>query len=139
MLLRDSNVQETLEYLTKPSASNRLYVKNVRPAPKRLTRRRNVYMEDRDILLGRLSGSCWGIDWETQLIGEGRKNPQPPFVVFVGDAVVIEVPTTDGGGEYKYVTSVYMDGNEVLSEPVEQVIEPKKPKKKKGRSSPAPA
>lgn len=138
MLLRDSNVQATLQYLAKPNAANRLYIKNVRQAPKKLFKVRNVYMEDRETLLSKHIGNCWGIDWETQLVGEGRKNPQPPFVVFVGDAVVVEIPTTDAGGEFTYVVSVYMDGNEFLSQPVEQVIEPKKPKKKKKKSAPTP-
>mmetsp|Transcript_70916 Transcript_70916/g.122919 ORF Transcript_70916/g.122919 Transcript_70916/m.122919 type:complete len:572 (+) Transcript_70916:175-1890(+) len=138
MLLRDSIVQETLEYLTKPSALNRLYIKNVRKAPKRLARVRSVYMEERETLLAKQTGNCWGIDWETQLVGEGKTNPTSPFVVFVGDAVIIEVPTTAEGGQYTYVVSVFMDGDLVLSRPVEAVIEPKQPKKKKKKKGATP-
>jgi len=137
-LLRDANTQATLDYLAKPNAVPELYVKNLRKIPKKLTKQRIAQLEERDELLPKRTGNCWGIDWETQLVGEGVKNPPHPFVIMLGDAVVIEVPTTDQHGEYTYVESVYMDGVEIVSRPVEEVIEPKvkKKKKKKGAAEP---
>lgn len=135
-LLRDANTQASLDYLAKPNAIPQLYVKNMRKIPKKLTKQRIALLEERDELLPKRTGNCWGLDWETQLVGEGVKSPIP-FVVNIGDAVVVEVPTTDGHGEYTYVTSVYMDAVDTLSLPVEEVIEPKvkKAKKKKGAAA----
>jgi len=135
-LLRDSNTKTALDYLAKQNAQTRLYVKNVRPKPKRLTKQSLAYLEDRESLLAKRTGNCWGIDWETQLVGAGSKYPRAGEVpIAVGDAVVIEIPTTDDHGEFSYVPSIYMDGIEVVSRPVEETIEPKAKKKKKKKGA----
>lgn len=131
-MLRDSNTKTALDYLSKQNAVTRLYIKNVRASPKRLTRQTLAYLEDRDSLLAKKTGNCWGVDWETQLVGAGSKYPRAGEVpIAVGDAVVIEIPSTDGNCEFDYVPSIYMDGVEVVSQPVEETIEPKAKKKKK--------
>jgi len=135
VLLRDNNVQLALDYLAKPNACHKLYLKNIRPRPKRLTRQAVAFFDEREALLPRRTGQCWGLDWETQLVGDGVKLPLLPIVIMLGDAVVIEVPTSDDAGEYRYARGIYMDVGGVLSRPVEETIEPKKPKKKKKKAA----
>ncbi|CAE8646735.1 unnamed protein product [Polarella glacialis] len=48
----------------------------------------------------------------------------------VGETLVIEVPQTDEGGDFRYVANAYMDKSDVLSKPVNEIIEAKKAKKK---------
>eukprot|EP00929_Paragymnodinium_shiwhaense_P056428 TRINITY_DN28234_c0_g2_i1.p1 TRINITY_DN28234_c0_g2~~TRINITY_DN28234_c0_g2_i1.p1 ORF type:complete len:554 (+),score=149.31 TRINITY_DN28234_c0_g2_i1:185-1846(+) len=129
----EGNVQGALEYLAKPNAPDRLYVKNKRKKPAKLSRIQRAFLEERDTLLASRSNSGvkWGLDWETQLVGEGMLLPPRPLMVALGDSVVVEVPETDDGGEYRYVSNVYMDGTDVLSKPVDENIIPKASKKKK--------
>jgi len=135
-LLRDANTKGTLDFLSKPKSTKRLYVKNVRPKPKRLAKQTLAYLEERENLLAKRTGNCWGIDWETQLVGAGSGYPRAGEVpIVVGDAVVIEIPTTDQNQEFNYTPSIYMDGTEVLSRPVEEVIEAKVKKKKKKKGA----
>ncbi|CAK0908820.1 unnamed protein product, partial [Prorocentrum cordatum] len=52
--------------------------------------------------------------------------------------MALEVPPVpisqlDEHGEYRYVTSVYMSGTDVLSKPVDEPVEVKKAKKKKAK------
>jgi Ca2+-binding EF-hand superfamily protein len=137
-LLRDGNTQAALDYLSKDNAKKKLHVKNVRPKPSRLTLHSMAFLDDRDALLAKRTGNCWGIDWETQLVGEGSKLPPAGSVpIVVGDALVVEVPSTDGHGEFTYVASIWMDGAENVSRPVEEVIEPKVKKKKKKKGAAA--
>jgi len=131
-ILRDSNTKAALDFLSKQNAVTRLYIKNVRARPKKLTKRNLAYLEDRESLLAKKTGNSWGVDWETQLVGAGSKYPRAGEVpIAVGDAVVIEIPTTDDNCQFNYVPSIYMDGIEVVSQPVEETIEPKVKKKKK--------
>lgn len=137
-LLRDANTKSLLDYLSKPNSINRLYIKNVRPRPKKLSKHGLAFLEDRDALLAKRTGNCWGIDWETQLVGAGSGLPPAGAVpIVVGDAVVIEIPSTDDNCEFSYASSIYMDGTEVVSKPVEETIEPKVKKKKKGKAAAA--
>lgn len=134
----EGNVAAMLQYLTKPNAELRLFVKNQRKRPSKLVRQPRAFLEERDQLLAKRVGQCWGLDWETQLVGEGSVLPPRPLLVKLGDAVVIEVPQSDDNGEYRYVTSVFMDRNDVLSKPVDENIEPKKAKKKKKKAAGEP-
>lgn len=118
------NVQSTLEWLAKPSAIHRLYVKNVRPKPHKLIRQPAAFFDEREKLLAKRTGQILGLDWETQLVGEGHRLPMGAVKLFVGDAFVIEVPKTDDSGEFRYVSSVFMDGTTVISRPVEENIVP---------------
>merc|ERR1719262_427256 len=47
-LLRDANTQGTLDFLSKAKSTKRLYVKNVRPKPKRLVKQTLAYLEERE-------------------------------------------------------------------------------------------
>ena len=53
------------------------------------------------------------------------------MVIKMGDALAIEVPISDDGGEYKYMISPYMDRTDVVIKPIDETIEPKKSKKKR--------
>jgi len=137
MLLKDNqgtgNVQATLEWLAKPNAVHRLYVKNIRKRPSKLFLQPKAFLDERAALLARRTGQLYGLDWETQLVGEGRKLPGA-IEVSVGDALLIEVPKTDDSGEFTYVSSVYTDGINVLSRPLdENIVAPKRKKKKKAK------
>lgn len=134
----EGNINAMLQYFTKPNSETRLFVKNQRKRPAKLAKQPRAFLEERDHLLARRSGQCWGIDWETQLVGVGSLLPPRPLTIKTGDAIVIEVPQTSDGGEYAYVTSVFMDGTEVLSKPVDENIEPKKAKKKKKKAAGEP-
>jgi len=127
----EGNIASAMDYLSKVNAAPRLFVKNMRKKPAKLVRQQRAFLEERESLLAKRSGSCWGLDWETQIVGEGSMCPPRPMVVQVGDAVVVEVPQSDEQGEYRYVSTVYMDKTDVLSKPVDENIEPKKSKKKK--------
>jgi Ca2+-binding EF-hand superfamily protein len=138
-LLRDANTKAALDHLSKLSAAKRLYVKNVRARPKRLTQQSVAYLEDRENLLAKRTGVCWGIDWETQLVGAGSGYPRAGEVpIAIGDAVVIEIPTTDENQQWDYKASIWMDGTEVVSRPVEEEIVPKPKKKPKKPKKGAP-
>merc|ERR1712187_50201 len=115
--VNQGNVQSVLDYLSKENASNRLYVKNQRKKPAKLQRQQRAFLEERDSLLAKKSGACWGLDWETQIVGEGQLLPPRPMVVSVGDTVVVEVPQADDNGAYRYVSTIFMDGTSVLSKP----------------------
>jgi len=137
-MLRDANTKGALDYLSKKNAIPKLYVKNVRPKPKKLSQQSMAFLEERDSLLVKRTGNCWGIDWETQLVGAGSKLPPAGGVpIALGDALVIEIPSTDENQEYNYSASIWMDGTEVISRPVEEVIEPKVKKKKKAKKGAA--
>jgi len=131
----EGNISAMLQYFTKPNADLRLYIKNQRKRPSKLSRQPRAFLEERDQLLARRVGQCWGLDWETQLVGMGNLLPPRPLTIKTGDALVIEVPQTSDGGDYAYATSVFMDATEVLSKPVDENIEPKKSKKKKKKSA----
>jgi len=113
----EGNVVGALEYLGKPNAPDRLFVKNKRKKPAKLTRIQRAFLEERDMLLSHRSttGIKWGLDWETQLVGDGQMLPPRPMMVALGDSVVVEVPETDDGGSFRYVATVFMDGTEILS------------------------
>jgi len=134
----EGNTQTMLQYLTKPNADLRLFVKNVRKRPSKLGRQPRAFLEERDALLAKRTGQCWGLDWDTQLVGDGMLLPPRPMIVKTGDAVVVEVPQTDDNGEYRYATSVFMDRTDILSKPVDENIEPKKSKKKKKKAAGEP-
>jgi len=134
----EGNTAGMLTYLSKPNAELRLFVKNVRKRPSKLVRQPRAFLEERDLLLSKRVGQCWGLDWETQLVGEGMLLPPRPLVIKTGDSMVIEVPQSDDNGEYRYVSSVYMDRNDILSKPVDENIEPKKSKKKKKKATGEP-
>lgn len=134
----EGNVTQAMDYLSKPNATHKLYIKNVRKRPARLTRQPRCFLEERDAVLSRRTGTIWGLDWETQLVGDGVRLPPRPLVVHVGDAVVIEVPQTDDHGEYRYVSSCFMDKTDVLSKPVDENVVIKVKKKKKNASAPEP-
>jgi len=79
------------------------------------------------------------LDWETQLVGEGEKLPPRPMVMQVGETLIVEVPQADDNGEFRYMANAFMDKTDVLSKPVNEVIEVKKGKsKKKGGPEPDP-
>eukprot|EP00927_Polykrikos_kofoidii_P073503 TRINITY_DN69533_c0_g1_i1.p1 TRINITY_DN69533_c0_g1~~TRINITY_DN69533_c0_g1_i1.p1 ORF type:complete len:568 (+),score=122.27 TRINITY_DN69533_c0_g1_i1:74-1705(+) len=136
----EGNVKTALEYLSKENASLKLFVKNRRKRPARLQRQQRAFLEERDALLARCTGARWGFDWDTQIVGDGRLLPPRPLVVAVGDGVLVEVPQTDDHGEFRYVSTVFMDRTDILSVPVEDDIVPKaaKTKKKKVPGAPAP-
>lgn len=134
----EGNASAMLQYFTKPNAEMKLFVKNCRRRPAKLTKQPRAFMEERDQLLMKRVGQCWGLDWETQLVGGGTVLPPRPLAVKVGDALVIEIPISDEGGEYRYVCSVFMDRSDVLSKPIEENIEPKKAKKKKKKAAAEP-
>lgn len=136
-MLRDKNVSEALEYFTKQNACKELFVKNVRPRPKKLSLQSQAWGDDREALLKKRTGQCWGFDWETQLVGEGMALPYLPFKIGLGDAVVIEVPQTDENGQFTYISKTYLDRSDILGGPVEEVIEKKEAKKKKKKGAPA--
>merc|ERR1719271_1793003 len=137
-MFRNQNVRDTLEYFTKANACREIFLKNIRAAPKRLQLRQQAWGDEREALLKKRVGKCWGFDWETQLVGDGAKLPYMPLKIGQGDAIVVEVPATDDNGQFTYITQTYMDAPEILGGPVEEVIEPKKPKKKKKKGGDAP-
>merc|ERR1712087_917574 len=126
----EGNTQAMLQYLTKPHSIPKLYVKNQRKRPQKLIKQPRAFLEEREALIAKRVGQCWGLDWETQLVGEGEKLPRD-MIVAIGDALVIEVPQTDDCQEYRYVASIYMDKTDILSKAVDENIEPKSKKKKK--------
>lgn len=129
----EGNVQAMLQYLSKPNAELKLFVKNVRKRPTKLVKQPRAFLEEREGIMQKRIGQQWGLDWETQLVGLGSKLPPRPFAITLGEALVIEVPQTDDAGEYRYVANVYMDRTDVLSKPVDENIVPvAKGKKKKG-------
>lgn len=132
----EGNAQSMIQYFNKPSAQLMLYVKNERKRPAKLVKERLVFQEEKEQILQKKTGQSWGLDWETLLVGDGQKLPPLPMVISVGDAVVVEVPISqlDEHGEYRYVTSIYMGGTDVLSKPVDEPVEVKKAKKKKSKS-----
>lgn len=134
----EGNTSAMLQYLSKPNAATKLFVKNFRKRPSKLVRQPRAFLEERDLLLSKRSGQCWGLDWETQLVGDGMVLPPRPLIIKLGDALVVEVPQSDDNGEYRYVSSVFMDRNDVLSKPVDENIEPKKSKKKKKKATGEP-
>merc|ERR1711870_197605 len=70
------------------------------------------------------------------IVGDGELLPPRPMLIMVGDALVVEVPQTDDNGEYRYVSSIFMDGVDILSKSVDENIEVKKSKgKKKGKKA----
>merc|ERR1712224_922159 len=111
----EGNVREALEYLAKSNAVRKIYVKNRRTRPQKLTRQPKAFLEERDALLAKRTGHCWGLDWETQLVGDGELLPPRPLQISLGDALIIEVPQSDEQGEYRYVSNAYMDRIDVLS------------------------
>jgi len=129
------NTTAMLQYLTKPSAELKLFVKNARKRPSKLERVPRAFLEERDALFAQRIGGSWGLDWETQLVGEGESLPPRPMMMQLGETLIIEVPQTDEHGEYRYVANAFMDGTEVLSKPFHEIIEVKAKKKKKGKGS----
>eukprot|EP00928_Gymnodinium_smaydae_P061591 TRINITY_DN45635_c0_g1_i1.p1 TRINITY_DN45635_c0_g1~~TRINITY_DN45635_c0_g1_i1.p1 ORF type:complete len:550 (-),score=159.33 TRINITY_DN45635_c0_g1_i1:46-1695(-) len=134
------NVEKSLDYFTKPNADNRLYVKNVRKIPSKLKRVQQAFLGEREALLAKhTTGIVWGLDWETQTVGDGVRVPWP-MVIAPGDIFMVEVPQSDENCTYRFVSVAYMDGTEVLSQPCEQDVEmetkKKKKKKKKGAAEP---
>eukprot|EP00930_Biecheleria_cincta_P047356 TRINITY_DN3280_c0_g1_i1.p1 TRINITY_DN3280_c0_g1~~TRINITY_DN3280_c0_g1_i1.p1 ORF type:complete len:525 (+),score=81.38 TRINITY_DN3280_c0_g1_i1:38-1612(+) len=134
----EGNTAAMLQYLSKPKADLKLFVKNVRKRPARLVRQPRAFLDERESIFAARTGGCWGLDWETQLVGEGEALPPRPMVIQLGEVLVIEVPKTDEGGEYRYVANCYMDKTDVLSKPVNEVIEVKSKKQKKGKSGAEP-
>ena len=49
-------------------------------------------------MMAKCTGNRWGLDWETQLVGDGSVLPPRPLVIKMGDALAIEVPISDDGG-----------------------------------------
>jgi len=133
----EGNVQSMLDYLSKPNASPRLYVKNKRQRPKKLKRMQRAFLEERDALLAKHTGVCWGLDWETMTVGLGEQCPRP-MVISPNDALIVEVPRSDSNGEFGYVWASYMDATDVLSSPVDKDAEVKTKGKKKKSAGPAP-
>jgi len=131
----ESNTKAMLQYLSKPNADKRIFVKNIRRRPSKLVRQQRAFLDERESLAQKRTGQCWGLDWETQLVGDGHKLPPRPFVIKLGDALVVELPQTDGCGDYWYVSHVYMDSGDVLSKPVDEAVEPKKQKKSKKKKA----
>lgn len=78
----------------------------------------------------------WGLDWEIQILGKGQKLPVLPYFV-VGDALVIEVPLAEEQGEYKFITSVHMDSEDVLAKPMEVPMVPRVNKKNAVAAAPS--
>lgn len=129
----EGNTQAMLQYLCKPSAEFKLFVKNLRKRPTKLVRQPRAFLEERDALFAQRTGQSWGLDWETQLVGLGQTLPPRPMIMAVGDTLIIEVPQTDDHGDFRYVATAYMDKSDVLSKPVNEVIEVKSKKKEKGQ------
>lgn len=134
----EGNTAAMLQYLSKPKAELKLFIKNVRKRPARLVRQPRAFLEERETIFAARTGGCWGLDWETQLVGDGEALPPRPMQIQQGETLVIEVPQTDEGGEYRYVANCYMDKTDVLSKPVNEVIEVKVKKKKKSKAGPEP-
>lgn len=133
------NVQATLEWMTKPNAVHRIYVKNVRKRPQRLGRQIIAFLEEREAIMKKYVGQTWGIDWATQILGEGVDLPyDSQAAINVGDAILVEVPKTDNLGEYRFASSIYMDGITVLSRPVEETASTGKGKKAGGKKGASP-
>eukprot|EP00913_Durusdinium_trenchii_P003176 g2936.t1 len=86
----EGNTTAMLSYLSKPNAELKLFVKNLRKRPSKLVRQPRAFLEDRDGLFAQRSGASWGLDWETQLVGEGEKLPPRPMVMQVGETLIIE-------------------------------------------------
>mmetsp|Transcript_81154 Transcript_81154/g.250456 ORF Transcript_81154/g.250456 Transcript_81154/m.250456 type:complete len:204 (+) Transcript_81154:67-678(+) len=113
----------------------------MRKRPQKLPRQPRAFLEERDTIMNKRTGQCWGLDWETQLVGEGQKLPPRPMVVSIGDALVVEVPVECGPPLDRFTTGIYMDETTVLSKPVDENIVPKpkkKPKKKAAVVEPDP-
>jgi hypothetical protein len=129
----EGNVEQALDYLSKTNCVPKLYVKNRRLRPRRLQRMPRAFLEERDAIVAKhTSGVCWGLDWETHTVFE---YPVPfPYQMQIspGDAVVVEVPRSAQQGSFPYTCTVYMDGTEVLSNPVDKDVEVKVNKKAKG-------
>jgi len=137
----EGNVQNMLTYLSKPNAECSIFVKNQRKRPAKLLKQPRAFLEERDTLLAKRVGQCWGLDWETQLVGEGESlPPRPPlWSIMLGDALVVEVPVECGLDLDRYVCGVYMDGVSVLSKPIdENIVAVSKKKKKKSAGEPPP-
>eukprot|EP00416_Gambierdiscus_australes_P030349 CAMPEP_0171085854 /NCGR_PEP_ID=MMETSP0766_2-20121228/19185_1 /TAXON_ID=439317 /ORGANISM="Gambierdiscus australes, Strain CAWD 149" /LENGTH=211 /DNA_ID=CAMNT_0011543449 /DNA_START=15 /DNA_END=646 /DNA_ORIENTATION=+ len=134
----EGNVQAMLQYLSKSNADLRLFVKNVRKRPSKLTRQPRAFLEERDSLLAKRSGQRWCLDWETQLVGEGQLLPPRPLGLAVGDALIVEVPVDCGAPLDRYACSIFMDRTDVLSKPVDECIVPKAKKKPKKKTTAAP-
>ena len=135
----EGNTTAMLSYLSKPNAALKLFVKNCRKRPSKLVRQPRAFLEERDALFAQRAGTSWGLDWETQLVGEGEKLPPRPMVMQVGETLIVEVPQADDNGEFRYMANAFMDKTDVLSKPVNEVIEVKKGKsKKKGGPEPDP-
>mmetsp|Transcript_64817 Transcript_64817/g.200708 ORF Transcript_64817/g.200708 Transcript_64817/m.200708 type:complete len:339 (+) Transcript_64817:605-1621(+) len=130
----EGNVQAMLQYLCKSQADLRLFVKNVRKRPQKLTKQPRAFLEERDGIMARRTGQCWGLDWETQLVGDGMLLPPRPMIVSTGDALVVEVPVECGAPLDRYTCSIYMDETSVLSKPVDDTIVPKAKKKSKKKA-----
>lgn len=135
----EGNTTAMLSYLSKPNAELKLFVKNLRKRPSKLVRQPRAFLEEREGLFAQRTGASFGLDWETQLVGEGEKLPPRPMAMQVGETLIIEVPQTDENGEYRYAANAFMDKTDVLSKPVNEIIEVKKGKsKKKGGPEPDP-
>ena len=94
----EGNAQPMLQYLQKKKVGMKLFVKNVRRRPGRLAKVQKAFTEERDQLMAKCTGNRWGLDWETQLVGDGSVLPPRPLVIKMGDALAIEVPISDDGG-----------------------------------------
>jgi len=134
-LVKDSNITSMLQYFTKPNAEMKLFIKNQRKRPSKLIKQPHAW-EDREAMLSKRSGNLWGLDWETQLVGDGSPLPPRPLVIMLGDALIIEIPQSDewDSQKYQFVDRVYMDRTDILTKPFEE-IEVKKAKKKKKKAA----
>jgi Ca2+-binding EF-hand superfamily protein len=115
------NIQSILEWLAKPNAVHRLYVKNLRKRPQKLFRQSVIFFEERESILAKQKGQILALDWETQLVGQARELPNE-INLFVGDSLMLEVPQTTDSGEFRFVSSIYMDGTVNLSRPLQTNI-----------------
>lgn len=138
-LIKDNNVEDAVDYLSKPNAIRRIFVKNIRAAPTRLSFTPQIWGDEREALMEKRKGQCWGFDWETQIKGDGFSMPPMPMVINAGDAIVVEVPATDENGQYTYTSRAFMDHPDICGGPVEETIQPKAPKKKKKKGADVPA
>jgi len=113
----------------------KLFIKNQRKRPSKLIKQPHAW-EDREAMLSKRSGNLWGLDWETQLVGDGSPLPPRPLVIMLGDALIIEIPQSDewDSQKYQFVDRVYMDRTDILTKPFEE-IEVKKAKKKKKKAA----
>lgn len=135
----DGNTAAMLQYFCKPNAELKIFVKNARKRPTKLIRQPRAFLEERERMLAKRTGQSWGIDWDTQLTGDGYPVPPRPLQIKLGEALVVEVPQSAGSSTYPIVSSVYMDRDDVLSKPVDESIAPKAAKKKKpGQGEPDP-